>query len=1796
MNNLRRVTLVVFVAALACLDGWPFALPAQLTRAHAQGGGRRTPQAVAGPNQVIAGVGAVVTLDGSSSSDPAGLPLNYRWTFTEVPTGSTAALTGETTVHPTFVPDKKGAYRVRLVVDNGTQTSRPDVVVITVRNTPPSARAGDDRAAAVGQTVTLDGSGSTDADGDPLTYHWSFMSRPRRSRATLANSTSISPTFLVDIPGRYVVRLVVRDGQGRGIDVVNIDVPNTAPVANAGPDQPASVGARIRLDGSGSTDIDGDRLTYSWTFASRPEGSSAVLNRARTPRPNFVVDVPGRYVVGLVVHDGLVESAPDFVEISTGNTAPVANAGPDQSALVTQIVQLNGSASSDVDGDPLTYTWTFVSRPAGSNSTLTNATTVNPVFQVDRRGTYEVGLVVNDGVVDSTQDIVLITVGNTAPLAAAGPDQRVARGATVTLDGSGSTDVDGDALTYAWTLTSVPDGSTAALSNPDGVTTTFVADRSGTYVAQLVVSDGSSLSLPDTVSITTENVAPVADAGPGQTARVGQVVLLNGAGSSDADGDALTFRWSFASRPDGSVATLTDATAIAPSFVPDLPGEYVLQLIVNDGTLTSAPDTVTITTTNTAPVAVAGNDQIGVPVGSVVTLDGSGSFDADGQPLSYRWSLLAKPAGSSAEIGESEIANPTFTADVAGEYVAQLIVNDGVVDSAPDTVLIRTNQPLNASAGPDQTVEVGVTVQLDGGDSSDPNGETLTYEWAFTSRPAGSTAVLNGSTTSSPTFVPDLEGDYDVRLTVTNTSGSTASDSVTVTAVLPVPSINVPESAAFPDTDVGAVSPGDVTISNTGRVPVTFGVANATGDFTVVQSSSTCLQAPLAAGATCVIRIAFAPTATGARSGVLTIASDADGSPHSVTLTGIGTEPESEPTVTVAATDASASESGSDVAVFTLSRSGSFTAALTVNFTLTGTATNGSDYTTVPLTATIPEGDASATVTIAPIADGIVEGTEDVVLTLADGDYTIGSPGTATATIADLAPIVTVTATDASASEAGPDSGTFTVARTGPTDAALAVNITLTGTATNGADYTLVPLVVTIPTGSASAAVAINPFVDSAAEGTETVVLTVASGAYTIGGANQAVVAIADIPADGGSLINGANHRGRIATAGEIDVWTFFANAGESIVLNIGEVGTNTAFVPWIRLAAPNDAVIGNNWGALAAQFRVIAPATGVYRVWVASADSGNNDVGDYVLASVRTPGVFVVPLGDEGGGMTNGGNHAGTLHLGDLDPWTFTAAAGDSIVLNIAETGLNSDLVPWIRLMAPNGDLIGNNWGDLAAQFRVIAPAAGVYTVVVSTADSANDATGSYLLTLVHTPGAFVVPDGDQGGTLANGGNHAGTLHLGDLDPWSFTAAAGDSIIVNIAETGANSAMVPWIRLLAPNGDLIGNNWGDLAAQFRVIAPTAGVYTVVVSTADAGNDATGTYLLTLVHTPAPFIVPIGDEGGSLTNGANHAAALHLGDLDPWSFTAGAGDSIVVNIAETGVNSAMVPWIRLLAPNGDLIGNNWGDLAAQFRVIAPTTGVYTLVVSTADAGNDATGTYLLTLVHTPGAFAVPAGDEGGGLTNGANHTGTLHLGDLDPWSFTAAAGDSIVVNIGETGTNSAMVPWIRLLAPNGDLIGNNWGDLAAQFRVIAPTSGTYTVIVSTADAGNDATGTYILTLAHTPGAFVVPADDQGGALTNGGNHSGTLHLGDLDSWTFSAAAGNRIVLNISEAGANTAFVPWIRLLGPTGVLVGNNWGDLGAQVNVIAAATGTYTVVVSTADSGNDASGDYVLSRAVTPN
>jgi PKD domain/Carboxypeptidase regulatory-like domain/K319L-like, PKD domain/Bacterial Ig domain len=464
------------------------------------------------------------------------------------------------------------------------------------------------------------------------------------------------------------------------------------------------------------------------------------------------------------------------------------------------------SPSGSVPVSIAAYQWAFGDNGTGAGRDVTH--TYAAV------GTYTVTLTVlfSDGSTRSAQGTVTVTgpgtPANAPPVADAGPNQMNGVGDVVQLDGTRSTDADGDPLTYQWLLAGRPDGSTAALSSLTLARPSFTADVPGIFTLQLVVNDGTEASLPDVMTCTageTANGAPTADAGQARTVLTGTAVTLDGTGSSDPEADPLTFAWSFVSTPQGSGAALSDAAAVDPSFTADMAGTYVAQLVVNDGLLDSAPDTVAIatgTTPNTAPVADAGPDRTAA-TGATVPLDGNGSSDADGDALTYSWSFLSVPQGSAASFGKSSSASPTFIADVAGLYVVQLIVNDGKLDSEPDTMNVTATETQAERSPPEVGVSPLIYTVAEGKSlnipvaGTDPDGDVVSLTAAPGLENAAFAATAGTNATGAFSFTPGTgqHGIHVVSFTARDPLGLTDTKHVQVM----VTDTNQPPTLSGPD-------------------------------------------------------------------------------------------------------------------------------------------------------------------------------------------------------------------------------------------------------------------------------------------------------------------------------------------------------------------------------------------------------------------------------------------------------------------------------------------------------------------------------------------------------------------------------------------------------------------------------------------------------------------------------------------------------------------------------------------------------------------------------------------------------------------------------------------------------------------------------------------------------------------------------------------------------------------------------------------------------------------------------------
>ncbi len=561
--------------------------------------------------------------------------------------------------------------------------------------------------------------------------------------------------------------------------VLNILKLKNPPIANAGPDQSVFEGTTVTLDGSASSDPDGDPITYKW---SAPAGIT--LSSTTVAKPTFTapeVTSNTNYTFTLVMNDGNEDSPGDQVimTVKNSNKTPVANSGIDQSVNEGSTIALDGSASTDPDGNSLSYRWM---APVGI--TMSSTTVVKPTFtapEITVNTDFTFTLVVNDGMVDSPADQVVVTIKqvNKSPIANGGIDQSVFEGAVVTLDGTASSDPEGNSLTYKW---SAPVGiilSSTSIAKPTFTASEVNANTDYTFF--LVVNDGITDSPIDQVIIAVKNVnkVPVANAGPDQSINEDSIITLDSSTSSDPDANPLTFKWT---APAG--ITLNSTTISKPSFTaPEVSvnTDFTFTLVVNDGMVDSPADqiVVTIKQVNKPPVANAGIEQ-SVDEGVTITLDGLASTDPDGNPLTYRWGT---PAGIT--LSSVTAVNPTFTAPeiaVNTTYTFSLVVNDGMLDSPAAHVVVtvkQVNKVPVANAGADQTINKNSLYTLDGSGSSDPDNDVLTYKWTA---PSGIT--LSSISFAKPTFTaPEVNArtEYTFTLVVNDGKANSPADQVVIT-------------------------------------------------------------------------------------------------------------------------------------------------------------------------------------------------------------------------------------------------------------------------------------------------------------------------------------------------------------------------------------------------------------------------------------------------------------------------------------------------------------------------------------------------------------------------------------------------------------------------------------------------------------------------------------------------------------------------------------------------------------------------------------------------------------------------------------------------------------------------------------------------------------------------------------------------------------------------------------------------------------------------------------------------------
>jgi poly(3-hydroxybutyrate) depolymerase len=827
-----------------------------------------------------------VKLSGTASTDRQGQALTYLWSKVSGP--NQFSISSTTAVNPVISGLIAGKYNFNLTVTNTAGLSATSSVTIYVIGAgaavPPVANAGKDTAILFPQTsAILNAGGSTAPNGAIQTYTWTQLSG--RTQATITAPGSVTTTVSNLKPGIYQFGLTITDNlDSVGRDTVQVNVvnpfPNKAPIARAGVDQTITVPTNsITVNGSASSDTDGIITSYRWRQLNGPSQSSiGNSNQASTTVSNMAT---GIYQFELAVQDDssaigrdtlivFVNPQPKLIQVNVyGGTTPAGtgwnNWNVAGSLSATALKYADGtastvksvlSASNGVADNGAGYPTTMCPVEVGRTSSyfynaartlvlsgLNNSSQYNFEAYASRlntstNSTYTIGsntasvqvnnnyankasftgLTTSNGSITVTingttgsynyfngftlTEIGQASITNKFPIANAGADQTINLPTRqVTVNGSGSSDPDGSIASYDWQQVSGP--ANATITNPTAVSTAITGLDTGTYVFQLTVTDNQGAVATSILKVSVgtvgyNNMPPVANAGPDQTIYLPtDSTLLDASASRDPDGTIAKYSWSKIAGP--AQYKISNPAIVNPSIGGLFGGVYQFELTVTDNTGVSTKDTVAVRVTSMSPVppvANAGTDiLLSIPTDSTV-LNGYGSYDKMNYPVTYSWSKVSGP--SQYNFNDSTLISPRVSHLTGGTYIFQLTVSDTTGLSGIDsvTVTIKPNLPPVAAAGNYITLTLPAnSVQLDGSGSNDPDGSIASYRWSELSGPT--IFSINDSTVVKPSISNLTKGVYVIVLNVTDSLGATGSDTLVIT-VYPAP--NTPPTAnAGPD-------------------------------------------------------------------------------------------------------------------------------------------------------------------------------------------------------------------------------------------------------------------------------------------------------------------------------------------------------------------------------------------------------------------------------------------------------------------------------------------------------------------------------------------------------------------------------------------------------------------------------------------------------------------------------------------------------------------------------------------------------------------------------------------------------------------------------------------------------------------------------------------------------------------------------------------------------------------------------------------------------------------------------------
>ncbi len=613
------------------------------------------------------------------------------------------------------------------------------------RSGPPVANAGDNQTVDQGDSVTFNGSGSTD-DVGIVNYTWTFTDDVQ----TILYEVSPAHTF--ENAGIYPVTLNVTDGDGNfSLDTMTVTVNDiTTPTAIAGINQTVDQNTNVTLNGTGSSDNVGIE-TYTWTFedlgARELQGISTW----------YVFDNAGVFIITLNVTDEAGNYDTDTVTITVNDTTdPVAEAGADQEGDQGGTITLDGSASSDNVGIS-NYTWSFFD---GENRTLYG---VSPNYTFNDPGTFLVTLVIMDAAGNSNTDNLTVTVRSLAEPKAVLNEiaQNLAINGSIVFNASLSEPGAGAAVVaYTWEL----ERFGAAEWNGTGAEVEYTFPVWGIYEMSLAVTDSSNGTASTSVKIVVGRLINFTEITENCPENGSVLVEFNKYIESYYDG-IIEVEWTIGNKK--TTVSPKDFDKVNQTYSSAGSFNVTCIIVTGYGTFREIVE-VTITkgipTDNQEPVAKVPSLTLTNVQREEFTLDGSGSYDPDDD------------VDGNAMIDGDEVNNLTFSwTHTFANNSSAIDPNSHLPLSTPPGMTIKMSLEATGdhlfkltvtdSHGASDSVEIIVTIKEDTtyfGDKGDPRDWTkeIKDQWNFTFGEYGLVADFDEDGDGIPNYKDgDIDGD-----------------------------------------------------------------------------------------------------------------------------------------------------------------------------------------------------------------------------------------------------------------------------------------------------------------------------------------------------------------------------------------------------------------------------------------------------------------------------------------------------------------------------------------------------------------------------------------------------------------------------------------------------------------------------------------------------------------------------------------------------------------------------------------------------------------------------------------------------------------------------------------------------------------------------------------------------------------------------------------------------------------------------------------------------------------------------